>query len=555
MTERLITLPFDVALLPVEELYAGDISCWYEHGNLRYIRFGGGEFVRMIYTAVRDANWETAPYEISNEEIRRGESSFEINYTATYELNDIHYRSYISIIGRDDSSVVFRMKGEALSTFEKNRIGLCLLHPINKCANKSVMITRPDLTTYNSVFPALISPHQPFRQVHKMEWNVGESSMVKLVFEGDVFETEDQRNWTDNSYKTYSTPLELAAPAKVSKGEMMEQSISLKIIKNVATAERTIQSTNPTPGKFHLPKIGCGRDQGSKRFTENEILLLKNILPDHYRATILMSSKGWREELTISDAEARTLDTPLELIVLFSEKFVEEAKALIEQLESIEANVRSILPLHTAHKTTPFFLLEHVYKTIKNAFSDINIGYGTDAFFAELNRYRPGEIEYDFVSFSMYPQVHATDTRTIIENLESLPHILETIEQFTSKPIHISPITFGQRNNLHNGNNEVEERPGEANIDPRLHTWFCAAWTLLVLKNLCKANQLTFFLPIRDSEIKDDSRSPTYKTLLQLKQFGALYIVTGSEPRKIVFENSKGELLSYLVDQSFYPIL
>ena len=33
---------------------------------------------------------------------------------------------------------------------------------------------------------------------------------IVIRFEGDLFEMEDQRNWTDASYKTYSTPLRIA---------------------------------------------------------------------------------------------------------------------------------------------------------------------------------------------------------------------------------------------------------------------------------------------------------------------------------------------------------
>lgn len=557
MSERLISLPFDVPLLPVIELIAGDINCLYEHGNLRYVRLGDKEIVRMIYTAVRDANWETALYEISNEEIRRDERSFEIRYTAIYQLNDIHYKSYVSIEGRADSSIFFRIKGEALSTFEKNRIGLCLLHPIGACANKNVTITRPDTTTYNGVFPEYISPYQPFKQVHKMEWNDGENNLIQLIFEGDVFETEDQRNWTDNSYKTYSTPLEFAAPVKVSKGEMMEQTISLKIIEGTNSLERTTAADHRTVGKIPFPKIGYSCGSGSKPLTKNELTLLKNMLPDHYRATLVMSSHKWKEELTLAGSEAKTLNASVELVVFFTDRFEEEVVALIEQMKSLEANVESILPLHTAHKTTPVFLLEHLYLKIKNVFPALSVGYGTDAFFADLNRNRPGEVEYDFVSFSMYPQVHATDTRTIIENLESMPYIIKSIQQFTSRPIHISPITFSQRSNLHYTNNEPYEEINKGNVELRLHTWFGAAWTLMVLKNLCSARQLTFYQITGNegcgiSTFNDEARSPMYETLLQLKEFDPIYVITGQEQGKVIFENNKGELLSYTIDERFY---
>ena len=37
---------------------------------------------------------------------------------------------------------------------------------------------------------------------------------ANVAFDGDIFEMEDQRNWTDASYKIYSTPLRLPFPCR-----------------------------------------------------------------------------------------------------------------------------------------------------------------------------------------------------------------------------------------------------------------------------------------------------------------------------------------------------
>ena len=38
-----------------------------------------------------------------------------------------------------------------------------------------------------------------------------------MIFNGETFEMEDQRNWTDASFKTYCTPLSLPYPIKIIK--------------------------------------------------------------------------------------------------------------------------------------------------------------------------------------------------------------------------------------------------------------------------------------------------------------------------------------------------
>ena len=47
--------------------------------------------------------------------------------------------------------------------------------------------------------------------------------------EGDTFEMEDQRNWSDASYKTYVRPLALPWPYRIPAGEPVRQEIVLSV--------------------------------------------------------------------------------------------------------------------------------------------------------------------------------------------------------------------------------------------------------------------------------------------------------------------------------------
>ncbi len=96
MITKEIQLPFDVELLPVRKMKAGNLSCLYEAGNLRYIKCGDTEIIRMIYGAVRDENWETIPAIISGEKIEERENGFSIKYSAVYRAGNIHYRADFS---------------------------------------------------------------------------------------------------------------------------------------------------------------------------------------------------------------------------------------------------------------------------------------------------------------------------------------------------------------------------------------------------------------------------------------------------------------------------
>ena len=126
---------------------AGKLSLNYEEGNLRNISVGNTEILRMIYFAVRDKEWMTVKPEIKDEQDLTDPESFFIRFEARFRSDEINFLAYISISGKSDNRLIFSFEGEALSTFKKNRIGLCVLHPVVECAGKSCIIEHTDGTT------------------------------------------------------------------------------------------------------------------------------------------------------------------------------------------------------------------------------------------------------------------------------------------------------------------------------------------------------------------------------------------------------------------------
>src|SRR3712207_13638 len=62
---------------------------------------------------------------------------------------------------------------------------------------------------------------------------------VTCRLEGDTFEMEDQRNWTDASYKTYVRPLALPWPYKLDAGTELEQAVTVTVEGRPAAAGTT----------------------------------------------------------------------------------------------------------------------------------------------------------------------------------------------------------------------------------------------------------------------------------------------------------------------------
>ena len=78
-----------------------------------------------------------------------------------------------------------------------------------------------------TLLPDLIDPWQPFKSIRAITHGVRPGLRATCRLEGDTFEMEDQRNWSDASYKTYVRPLALPWPYILPDGELLRQSASL----------------------------------------------------------------------------------------------------------------------------------------------------------------------------------------------------------------------------------------------------------------------------------------------------------------------------------------
>ena len=103
--------------------------------------------------------------------------------------------------------------------FETNRCGFCILHPIVGLAGSPVSVEHTDGSVVETVLPELIDPWQPFKDMRAITHTVRDGLTAECRMEGDTFEMEDQRNWSDASYKTYVRPLALALALRAACGQ------------------------------------------------------------------------------------------------------------------------------------------------------------------------------------------------------------------------------------------------------------------------------------------------------------------------------------------------
>lgn len=176
----------DASTPDVIPLRAGALSLSFSAGDLRHIYINGVEVVQRIYFALRDENWNTIPLNITEVDLERTERSFRLSFEAHHPHKLIQMRWRATIIGSEDSSITYHVVAEALSTFRRNRIGLCLLHPSRLCAGLSAITESPDGISEASVFPVLIAPQVPFKNLQAITYPILPNIRLETRFKGDI---------------------------------------------------------------------------------------------------------------------------------------------------------------------------------------------------------------------------------------------------------------------------------------------------------------------------------------------------------------------------------
>jgi D-apionolactonase len=469
-------------------LRAGNLSMLYEEGTLRYVRVGEHEILRQIYCAVRDQNWGTITPQLSDAVMDIHAEHFNITYTSTHQNADIHFVWRGSIVG-DANGVTFSMDGEALSTFKRNRIGFCVLHPMSVAGNECT-IEHVDGTSTHGHFPTHIAPHQPYFNIRAITHTVTDGISAIVRMEGDTFEMEDQRNWIDASYKTYCTPLGLPFPHTIEKGTKIQQKIHVGVNGDIIT-NVTEMPVMVTLGERLVPLQQLGFVLNAD-FDMAQIALLKPTQPHFLRVYITPSQDDVFAKLAHAHDVAQAIDCQLELAIWLSQDAPAELENLKNALSSYRGRVARIFVFRRGEKVTSASTMQ----LARDSFGELGVmlGGGTDAFFTELNRERPDLSVLDAVNYSLNPQVHAFDNASLIETTTVIATTLESARAFCGdKPLSVAPITLKMRWNPNATAPEparnLHELPRQ--VDVRQASLIGAGWTLGAINALAQAGAQT----------------------------------------------------------------
>jgi hypothetical protein len=484
------------ALPERRELRAGPLTAVLEGGDLRHVLLAGEPVVLRLYGAVRDRNWGTVEPRFTRYEVEEQEDGFRVSYTAECVEGDVDFVWKGELRGTAEGVITAVFDGEARKPFLRNRIGWCVLHPL-AAAGQPVETDTPD-GPVTGAFPSAISPHQPFFDMQSISHPTANGGRVTIRFAGDLFEMEDQRNWTDASFKTYSTPLRIPYPVEVRPGERITQTVTIEgqapagyAVSPAAAATASVSVLVGPEAVATMPPIGLGAASHGKPLTENDLARLSAMHLGHLRLDLVLAKEGWREKLALVAREAAALGVPLEIAADAGDAG-EEIDDLFKALADGAVPLARVLVFPTTGWTTTEPVLSAARRARDAAGIGAPVGGGSRTFFTEFNRAQETMplAAMEVVGFPIVPTVHAIDNGSVMETTLAQSANVESAKLIApGKPVVVGPIALRMPFNPNATGPEPEPAPGQLppTVDERQPSLFAAAWTVASVGALSRA--------------------------------------------------------------------
>ncbi|MDR6168481.1 hypothetical protein QE367_002685 [Microbacterium paludicola] len=526
------------------------------------IRRDGRRVLRSIRAVVRDRDWNTLDLVVDR--VTAGETSLTMHVRTGDERMPLSGVVRAEVRGE---SLRVLCDLEAATPIETNRTGLVALIPPS-AAGAGLSVTHSTGGVSQTALPVAISPHQPVLDIAGLRWRDGGVD-VGLAFDGDVFEMEDQRNWTDASFKVYSRPLALPFPYPVAAGERVRQQITV-----TAEAAPTRGAAPTEDSAAESDVIGDAVIELRRAGDFPAIGLSASTAPDPAPApasarigtgraasTLVeldLAWPGWPAALERAASEGPPLDVRL---VLPAEAGVSDgadaaiASALSGAMAALGrlrvTRVATFQPCGPGRHVSDEATVALLRDALDQSGLDVPVVGGARSHFTELNREQhrlPRGLAG--LTFSVTPLFHSRDTEQLVESL-AMQRLVATqaVEIGGGVPVHVGPVTL--RPHFNDVATTAPPRPAASDLsagygthlidadDSRQHAAELAAWTIASAAALAVPGvaSLTFFESWGPRGILDSDGTalPVAEAIAALAGLAGGELLSGSSPDGLVW--------------------
>lgn len=398
---------------PVAKRYRFDLdalSIDIVDGNIGPVCWYGRTIIRGIQFVTRDPHWVRLPWHCQEPVLTTRDTEHVITLTGSVECGAARFDAVLELAVRSPTAFDMRLDGNWSQAVQLNRQGLVVLHPAAAAGLPAGRLGAA-LATDPPTLPVELAPHQPFRDLVDFRHELPGGGCVTFRFRGETFEMEDQRNWSDASFKTYCPPLGPPLPYRLEPGPVQTQRIEIQI--EAPATPRVYRKSDIidlelTRSGTLIPPIGQTLDDG--------------VTPAYPAVALTVRPDGVAGSLAALAGDNRDVMLNIHL----------DAADPFGQLSRLAARCGKLavapdrIALFAAHNRP---LEPDAIRAARDAFPQARIGGGTIAHFIDLHR-DPARLDsLDFATHALCPVVHDPAHRAVLETVSQLPLLLRTGRQ------------------------------------------------------------------------------------------------------------------------------
>lgn len=469
--------------------------------EIMHVRHADGELIQRVYFAVRNPEWHVLPI-VWTRMSSTGGQAWSIEWAGQLEWHDISLELNVTAAG-DSGGLTFAVTATSNTSFDYARLGIFVILPVRALQGRAVS-GRSGNATWNSHFPVTAGPQRlqngrplalfpPHRDLEvALEYGI-----LRLAFDGDDFEVEDERNWTEMGFKVYAGPFSRGWPLRFEQGAKVRQSLRVTYEPAPRIGRPPKRGTADVVVEMRrcasLPRIGHKMANLGRPMDPAELAVIRELAPEFlvadFRAGASYENSSFRRAI---EASAQ-LRCRLSVNLYVEGDPVAAAIRLRQELGEAGLEPLAIFlydaaapPEDTEPVGTPARLRDLGSSALHSQFPFTRIFVGSWHNLAEVNRTPPFRGEADGFCIGMSPSGHNDDTWAIFENLPAQGDALRTLiahdptSQTAANPVTLQIQAGG-------GPRPPDRHPWPLSVDARQCREEAASWTLGSLSELVRA--------------------------------------------------------------------
>jgi len=415
------------------------------HG-LEHVTYEGHVVAPRIFFSVRDESWHSPEIPLSYAfranpapPDARAATGGQVSVAGRVAGLPLAVSGTVAVLGRS-LRVTFELVVEA--RVDVARAGPCVLHEPPEVG--AVISAGPPLSEISVLVPAHISARPIVSGFHRLRLPA-DGAIVTIEFDGGTYETEDQRNWGDATFKSYCPPVSVERPLRLAPGRRAAFGATL-LVEDAApgAVRRAPVAVGATPGDLaelgacipvaKPPPIGLTHPGGELDGTA--LSRIAEVRPAFVHLLVDFEDDDWSVRLR------RDLDVAKQLAgcAVLTVDCPRGREAQLARLASACSGVAdTVFPFGSEEPITSDRLADAGRRAFEG--SGIRVGAGTRGHFASLNVAGRVPDAAEVVEVALAGAAHDDDRRALTTGPASFAAILADARRIAAgRELYLGPV-------------------------------------------------------------------------------------------------------------------